>query len=152
MPWVFNDGGYAGSGWKAKNGNQVIIALAIATGQEYREVYHQIYRRQVDYVKGLRHGRIKEKGASIPDNGVWPEVSKGYLRDLGWEWTPFMGIGTGTTVHLTYTEVPDVPVMLLGVSRSLVAVVNGIVHATNDPSRSGTRAVYGAWTPPALTT
>jgi hypothetical protein len=148
MPWVYNDGGYKTSGFTAKEGNQVVIALAIATGQEYREVYHQIYRRQVEYVNGLRHGRIKKAGAAISDVGVWPEVSKGYLRDLGWTWTPTMTVGSGVTMHLSYEEVPDEPVLVCSVSRSLVTVFHGVVQATHDPSRAGSRAVYGFWVPP----
>jgi hypothetical protein len=148
MPWTYDDADYAHSGFRAKHGNDVVIAIAIATAQPYGTVYNELYNIQCDYVNGLRHGRIKDKGAAISEVGIWPEVSKRYLRERGWTWVPIMKIGSGTTVHLTYEEVPDEPVMLLSVSRSLVVVINGVVRATHDPSRDGTRAVYGYWTPP----
>jgi len=147
MPWVYRDGGYAGSGFRAKHGNRVVIAIAIATGQQYREVYHELYGRQVKYVNGLRHGRIKDAGAAISEVGVWPEVSKQYLLDLGWLWTPTMAVGSGVTMHLRYDEVPDLPVFLARVSKDLVAVVNGVVQDVADPSRDGSRAVYGFFRP-----
>lgn len=150
MPWVHDDGGYATSGFRrAKHGNGVVIAIAIATGQQYGKVYDELYSQQIEFVGKTRSKRIKEKGPVISEVGIWPQVSKAYLLDRGWEWTPIMTIGSGTTVHLTYEEVPDVPVALLSVSRNLVAVINGVVHATHDPSRGGTRAVYGFFTPPS---
>src|SRR3954452_21044757 len=127
MPWVRDDGGYARSGFRAKRGNNVVIAIAIATGQTYGTVYNALYNIQIDYINGLRHGRIKDKGAAISEVGIWPETSKRYLRGLGWQWTPVMKIGSGTTMHLSYVEVPDEPMMLLSVSRSMVAVVHGVV-------------------------
>jgi len=149
MPWVYNDAGYKGSGFRYKHGNGVIIALAIATGQRYVTVYNEIYRRQCDFVRKTRSKRVKEKGAAIEDAGVWPQVSKQYLLDLGWTWTPTMAIGSGTTMHLAYDELPDEVLLIASVSRNLVTVVNGIAQATHDPSRAGSRAVYGFWTPPA---
>jgi hypothetical protein len=152
MPWVYNDAGYPGRTTRRGrhvHGNQVITALAIASGQTYWDVYHAIHRRQVQYVKGLRHGRIKEAGSAISDVGVWPEVSKAYLRELGWTWTSTMSIGSGVTMHLSYEEIPDEPVLVCSISKSLVTVFHGVVQATHDPSRSGTRAVYGYWVPGA---
>jgi hypothetical protein len=151
MPWVYNDAGYPGRTTKRGRhipGNQVVTALAIASGQKYWDVLHAIQRRQINYVRGLRHGRIKEAGSAISDVGVWPEVSKGYLRELGWTWTPTMSVGSGVTVHLAYDELPDEPVLVCSVSKSLVTVFHGVVQAPHDPSRDGTRAVYGYWTPP----
>jgi len=153
MPWVRADGGYATSGHKAKRGNEIVTAIAIATRQPYGTVYRELYTRQIEFVRRTRSKRIKayadKNGTSISQVGVWPEVYKPYLVELGWEWTPVMGIGTGTTMHLTYDEVPDKPVLLLSISKSMCAVVNGVVHAPQDPSRDGTRAVYGYWTPPS---
>jgi hypothetical protein len=79
---------------------------------------------------------------------VWSDVSKSYLRDLGWTWTPTMSVGSGVRVHLAYDELPDEPVLVCSVSKSLVTVFHGIAQTTHDPSRGGSRAVYGYWTPP----
>lgn len=148
MPWVYNDGGYATSGFTGKHPNQVVVALAIATGQPYRETYHAVYRRQVEYVRRTRRKHIKAKGAAISEVGVWPEVSRAYLRELDWTWTPVMKVGSGVTMHLRYDELPDEVLLIASVSRGLVTVVNGVAQAIDDPSRGGSRAVYGFWTPP----
>ena len=59
-----------------------------------------------------------------------------------------MGIGTGVTMHVSLDELPDVPVLILRLSKHLTTVVNGIIQDTFDPSRDGNRAVYGYFTPP----
>jgi hypothetical protein len=53
-----------------------------------------------------------------------------------------MGIGTGTTVHLRDGELP-MGRLIVACSRHYVAVIDGVIHDTSDPSRDGTRAVYG---------
>lgn len=53
-----------------------------------------------------------------------------------------MSIGTGCKVHLTSNELPAGR-LIVKVSKHLTAVINGVVHDTHDPSREGTRCVYG---------
>jgi len=67
------------------------------------------------------------------------------LAKLGWRWVPTMGIGTGCRVHLRQGEVPMSGTIICKVSRHLVTVIDGIMHDTHDPSRGGTRCVYGYW-------
>jgi hypothetical protein len=74
---------------------------------------------------------------------VFPEVSRAYLTERGWLWTPTMQIGSGVTVHLDYEEIPDLPLFIARISTSLVTVVGGIAQYTHDPSRGGRRALYG---------
>jgi hypothetical protein len=150
IPWKHNDAGNPGRTTKRGRlivGNAVVRAIAIATEQNYWPVYRELYTAQCEYVSKSRSKRIKDKGASIDYAGVWPDVSKQYLLDRGWTWTPTMSIGSGTTVHLTYEEIPDLPVFVARVSRSLVTVVNGVVQDIGDPSRDGTRALYGYFQP-----
>jgi hypothetical protein len=56
-----------------------------------------------------------------------------------------MSIGQGCTVHLKADELPSGR-LILSVSRHYVAMIDGVVHDTHDPSRGGTRCVYGYWT------
>ena len=58
-----------------------------------------------------------------------------------------MAIGSGCTVHLRADELPPGR-LIVGVSRHTTAVINGVVHDTHDPTRGGTRCVYGYWSPP----
>jgi len=82
-----------------------------------------------------------------PRSGVNRRVYDAHLLTLGWEWTPTMQIGAGTTVHLAADELPDGP-LVVRVSKHMAAVIDGVLHDTHDCSRQGTRAVYGYWRPP----
>jgi hypothetical protein len=70
-----------------------------------------------------------------------------YLVDHGWTWTPTMKIGQGCTVHLRAEELPSGR-LIVRVSRHMCAVIDGVIHDTHDPSREGTRCVYGYWSHP----
>lgn len=53
-----------------------------------------------------------------------------------------MKVGTGCRVHLRDGELPEGR-LIVRVSGHLVAVINSVIHDTHDPSREGTRCVYG---------
>jgi len=133
MRWVYDDGGRAAAGFVGDAGDCVTRAIAIATGMDYRVVYDDLAERQAALGKP-RSAR----------NGVHPKAYKPYLLELGAIWTPTMGIGTGTTVHLRESELPG-GWLIVRLSKHLAAVYDGYVHDTHDPTRDGTRAVYGYW-------
>ena len=60
-----------------------------------------------------------------------------------------MTIGSGCTVHVKADELPPGR-LVLSCSRHYVAMVDGMPHDTHDPSRDGTRCVYGYWRAPSL--
>ena len=66
------------------------------------------------------------------------------MRSLGFVWTPTMGIGTGCTVHLRADELPNGR-LVVAVSKHYTAVLDGVIHDIENPSRDGTRCVYGYW-------
>jgi hypothetical protein len=66
----------------------------------------------------------------------------GYLESLGWRWTSTMK--GGVRAHLRQGELPNGR-LIARVSRHLTAVVDGVVHDTEDPTRDGIRTVYGYW-------
>jgi hypothetical protein len=142
MPWVHDDGGRADAGYRGQTGDCACRAIAIATGMPYQEVYDLI----IDAARRERpHAR---RTRSHPRTGVHKETLRRIMADLGWTWTPTMSIGSGTTVHLRTGEIPDHGHLLVAVSKHYVAVIHGVVHDNHDPSREGTRAVYGWYTPP----
>jgi hypothetical protein len=57
-----------------------------------------------------------------------------------------MGIGTGCRVHLRAGELPGGRI-ITRLTGHLAAVIDGVVHDTEDPGRAGTRCVYGYWVP-----
>lgn len=133
--WTFHDGGRREAGYSGDTGDCVVRAIAIATGTPYREVY-DVLALGMEALGKARSAR----------HGVAREVYDPLLADMGWEWTPTMAIGQGCTVHLDAAELP--PGRLIArVSKHLCAVVDGVVYDTHDPTRDGTRCVYGMWTP-----
>lgn len=144
--WVFDDGGREAAGFKGKTGDCVTRAIAIAAELPYREVYDELFERQRIFGETRRTRRaraIRERGAS-PRNGVFTDVAGPYLLEHGFVWVPTMGIGEGCRVHLVADELPAGR-LVTRLSKHLTAVVDGVIHDTYDPSRDGTRCVYGYW-------
>ena len=142
--FVVDDGGRADAGFKGGTGDCVTRAIAIATGLPYRQVYDDLNALAESMP---RRGASRKRDAAVQTKpssrtGHHRKVYERYLADIGWEWTPTMSIGSGTTVHLRADELPAGR-LVVRCSKHLVAVIDGIIHDTFDPSRAGTRAVYG---------
>lgn len=137
--WVYDDGGRAAAGFRGTTGDCVCRAVAIATQRPYDEIYQLINTLS----KSERRGR-KKRGVSSAREGVYKGTTRKLLDALGWVWVPTMGIGSGCTVHLTASELPSGR-LVVSLSKHLVAVVDGLVRDISDPSRDGTRCVYGYW-------
>ena len=144
LPWAYDDGGRAAAGFRGQAGDCVTRAIAIATGLPYRQVYDGlgVIARLWACPAGC-HSSV----AGSARTGLDPAVCRLYLGELGWAWTPTMGIGTGCRVHLRAGEVPAGRV-ITRLSGHLSAVVDGVVRDTGDPGRGGTRCVYGYFCPP----
>jgi hypothetical protein len=142
LPWVPDDGGRAAAGFRGHAGDCVTRAIAIATGLPYRQVYDGLdeLARDLDGPDGIRV-------AGTARTGVIRAVYEQYLSGLGWAWHPVMGIGTGCRVHLRAGELPPGRI-ITRLSGHMAAVIDGVVHDTEDPGRAGTRCVYGYfWNP-----
>ena len=139
MKFVLDDGGRAAAGFKGKTGDCVCRSIAIVTGRPYREVYDALNL----LAKNERVG-TKKRGISSARTGVYKGTIRKYLTSLGYEFVPTMQIGSGCQVHLKKRELPSGR-LIVSVSRHLTAVINGVIHDTHDPSRGGTRCVYGYW-------
>ncbi len=148
--YAYDDGGRAAAGFKGSTGDCVVRAIAIATGTPYREVYDALHAGIKEFAKGRskaakRAARGGGRKGTTPRNGVHPKVYRAYLAGLGWTWVPTMGIGTGCTVHLRADQLPAGRI-IARLSRHVVALVDGMIHDTHDPSVGGTRCVYGYFT------
>jgi hypothetical protein len=132
MKVVITDGGRAEAGFKGSTNDCVTRALALVTGLPYLTVYNALNDLA---------------GKSVSRTGVPKDVSKTYLKNLGFVFTPTMGIGTGCKVHLKEGELP-MGRLVVSCSRHLVAVIDGVIYDSHDPSRGGTRCVYGYWKKP----
>lgn len=126
MKWVYNDGGRSNY-FKANGvGDCVVRAIAIASGHDYKEVYDYIFK-------------IAKRS---PRNGVDKKYSRIAAEHFGGVWTPIMSIGTGCKVHLCSEELPKGR-LVCSCSAHYTAVVDGVINDIYDPSRNGTRCVYG---------
>lgn len=141
-PWIYSDGGRAAAGFKGETGDCVTRAIAIATDMPYREVYDLVssYSR-------IERLRKRQKRQSRARTGVYRQTKDRILNELGWTWHPTMGIGTGCRVHLRADELPSGR-LIVKLTKHSCAVIDGVIHDTHDPSRDGTRCVYGYWTQP----
>jgi hypothetical protein len=139
---VINDGGREAAGYKGDTRDCACRSLSILTGRPYQEVYDTLN----ELAKAERpRGKKKRSNART---GYHTATMKRYLATLGWEWTATMQIGQGCKVHLREDELPSTGRLLINCSRHFTAVIDGVIHDTHDPSRGGTRCVYGYWTAP----
>ncbi len=128
MTFQYDDGGRKAAGYKGSAGDCVCRAVAVVSAKPYAEVY-----------AALAHGagnERKSRGASAR-NGIHTSRKwfKDYMAQLGFAWTPTMGIGTGCKVHLSDGELPQGK-LIVSVSRHVTAVIDGVIHDTFDPQRA----------------
>jgi hypothetical protein len=136
---VITDGGRAAAGFKGSAADCAARSIAVATGRPYTEIYAGIN------AAAQRERRSKKKrGKSSARTGVFPATLRRYLESIGWTWTPTMSIGSGCKVHLRADELPGGRI-IASLSKHLTAVIDGVICDTHDPSRGGTRCVYGYW-------
>lgn len=137
MKFEFNDGGRAAAGYKGTTGDCVCRAIAIATERPYKEIYDLIN----DMAKEERTGKRK-RGKSSARTGVYKQTINKVMDLLGWEWIPTMTVGSGCKVHLRDDELPSGR-LVVQVSKHCTAVIDGVINDIYDPSRDGSRCVYG---------
>jgi hypothetical protein len=131
MLFVEHDGGRAAAGFKGTTGDCAVRAVAIAAELPYREVYRALARAMgaIGQPRSVRHG-------------VDRKVMRRYMHEIGWLWVPTMRIGQGCTVHVRADELPSGR-LVLALSGHYTAVIDGVVYDAYDPSREGSRCVYG---------
>lgn len=135
MKFVYNDGGRKKAGFKGYTNDCVVRAVSIAMERPYKEVYNEINEF------ASKSERRKNKSSSR--TGVYPATIKRYMFSKNWKWKATMFVGSGCQVHLKNDEIPMNCNLVVCLSRHVCAVINGTIHDISDPSRNGTRCVYG---------
>ena len=126
--WVYDDGGRAQAGYRLHSaGDCVSRAIAIATEMPYVLV--------ADMVDKAHHGRNGDS-----QSGAFEYIYGGILTALGWK-------KVTSKAHLNSDEFPPGR-LILKVNRHLVALIDGVIHDTYDPSYHGSRRVYAYWKKP----
>lgn len=136
--WVYDDGGAIAAGFSKSAGDCVCRSAAIASRRSYAEVRDLIHHH-------AKNERPRKAGRrSTARGGVYKRTIDRVMKELGGAWTATMGIGTGCRVHLRADELPPGR-LVVSLSKHVSAVVDGVVYDTFDPTRGGTRCVYGYW-------
>lgn len=144
MKVILTDGGRAKAGHKGTAGDCVCRAISIASGRPYGEIYDRLAsgnHTQRQTAKAHKSSGVRTADKGIQTNRKW---FKDYMVELGATWVSTMGIGTGCKVHMRPGELPDGR-LVVALSKHMTAVIDGVIHDTHDPSRDGTRCVYGYW-------
>lgn len=149
LKFQFNDGGRVAAGYKGAARDCVVRSIAIAAEKPYSEIYATVQKIQNKEVRPKTKDGYLKGLPSSPRSGVKKTTTRKILSELGWKWTPTMGIGTGCKVHLREGELP-MGRIIASVSHHLVAVIDGVINDTHDCSREGTRCVYGYYTKEAI--
>ena len=138
MKYEYNDGGRSEAGYKGSTGDCVVRAISIASQKPYQEVYDLVN----SYASNEYKSRVSKK--SNARTGVRKSTIRKMMQELGFVWTPTMKVGSGCKVHLVESELPEGR-LVVQVSKHITAVIDKVIHDTYDPSRNGTRCVYGYW-------
>lgn len=139
----YDDGGRAAAGFKGSTGDCCCRAVAIASGLPYQVVYDLIN----EIAKRERTGKRK-RGMSSAREGVYVQTFHKVMQAIEQrhgiksEWVPTMTIGSGCKVHCRADELPSGR-LILNLSRHFSCMIDGMIRDTHDPSRDGTRCVYG---------
>lgn len=143
LPFVYDDGGRVRAGFRGLTGDCAVRAIAIGTGQQYLDVYRMLAREM------RANPHLCRPGRTTPRRGVPLPLIRWHLQhELGWTWEAKMRPGTGCQVHLRAGEVPAYGPVICRLSKHIVAVVDSTIYDIGDPSRDGTRCIYGWWVPP----
>lgn len=144
MEWIYNDGGRKEAGYKGETGDCVARAIAIAAQLSYKEVYNDLAYGNAAQRKTRRSHKSSGKRTASDGIQVQRQWYKDYMEYRGFVWVPTMQIGQGCKVHLRPDELPAGR-LVVHVSKHSTAVIDGVIHDIYDPSRDGTRCVYGYW-------
>jgi hypothetical protein len=138
--FTFDDGGAKNAGYKVSAGDCVCRSFAIVTGKPYSEI------AQIINELGNQERKSKKRsGKSSARSGVYKTTTRKLAEMLELKWVPTMSIGSGCQVHLKASELPSGKIVV-SCSKHVTAMIDGVIHDTYDPSRNGTRCVYGYWT------
>jgi hypothetical protein len=149
MIYKYDDGGRKAAGWEGTGGDCVTRAIAIASGRPYKDIFDRLAEGNATQRKSKRDRHSQARtGRCTALHGIYTKRKwfKDYMRQLGFTWIATMGIGTGCQVHVRADELPSNARLVLMLSKHVTAYVDGAIHDTYDPSRDGTRCVYGYWT------
>ena len=141
--FVYNDGGRS-KYFKGTGGDCVTRAIAIISGKDYKEVYNALAEGNKNQRKTKKSSKTTGKKTALHGINTKRKWFKYLMKAWGFEWVSVMNIGSGCKMHLKAEELPEGRIVCK-LSKHFTAVIDGVINDTYDPSRNGTRCVYGYW-------
>jgi len=144
----FNAGGRATAGITGSSGDCVVRAIAIATGKSYTEVHNALqnglrHQIEIERKQQLQYGIAgRTRPTTTPLTGVTHDVYAPYLKWLGWEYVPKPVGADGKLLRLRPGSLPKGR-LIVGLSRHLVAVIEGVIQDTYYSALRGGRPIRG---------
>jgi hypothetical protein len=142
------DGGHAAAKMRGTGRNACVPrAIAIALGLDYRETHDALEAAQQEWATTGRTSKAKRRaeGKTIAQEGVHKAVYTDFLAERGWQHISLMSVGQQRERNPRFADLPTTGTIIANVSKHLSAVIDGVIHDTHDPTRGGTRTVYGYW-------
>ena len=157
MDWRYDDGGRTASGFKGAGtvGDCGPRAFAIATGRPYRDVYDELQYLQKEFIQEcidkVNSGkRTSHEVRGVARKGTGHSVRNGTYRETVRRFSELNGITYVSTTSgdghkARFDDLYDQKAIVCNLSKHYAAVIDGVIRDCYDPSREGTRAVYGYW-------
>ena len=142
MRYTFNDGGRSNY-FKGRTGDCVVRAIAIGADLDYKEVYDLIHKRQKEWAnKSRSKAAIKCRKNPSPRSGVFKQVYKPLLKELGFEWVSTCEVGSSNRIYLNSNDLPN-GTLIVNTRRHLSCVKDRVLHDSHSQSLGD--MVYGYW-------
>ena len=120
MKFKLNDGGRERAGWKGKRAADCVPrAIAIATGEHYRDVRRRLDALTIEMPGGLER---------TTNNGTYPPVYHKYLTDKGFN----LVITKGAYLK----DMPTKGAYIAVLPRHVVTVIDGVANDSYDSTKS----------------
>jgi len=142
------DGGHAAAKMRGTGRKSCVPrAISIALGLDYRETHETLEVAQQEWATTGRTSNAKRTaaGKTIAQYGVHKQVYNPFLAERGWHFVSLMEVGKQRERNPRFCDLPTTGTIIAGVSNHMCAVVDGVIHDSHDPTRGGTRTVYGYW-------
>jgi hypothetical protein len=142
LSFKYNDGGRLDAGFKTKSRDCVARSISIAARLPYIDVYKDLANGNFNQRATKKVGKRKNTASEgIFTNRKW---FKDYMKSLGFVFRSTLELGSRKRVKLRAGSIPNGR-LIVKTRRHYVAVIDGVIHDTYDPSHNGEQVVYGYW-------
>jgi len=133
LKFKYNDGGRS-KYFKGEAGDCVTRAIAIATGEDYINVYNDLFNLTKDYAKSKKTKVAKQinsrANGSSPRNGIYKDIYQKYLLDRGWKYISLLKFGSKERTKLD--QLTHLDNIIVSIPRHIMSMKKGVVNDIGD--------------------